>query len=63
MLRPVAFSLIRFPHRSCPLPLATPLNDPDVQELGTSSLFVHDNDKVLLKVSVYITHRPHSLFQ
>lgn len=40
---------------SCPLPVRTNgrIVDPEHQELGTSSLFVHDNDKVLLKVIKY----------
>ena len=49
-----ARSLARWLARSCPL---MPLNrdgsvqfDADSQELGTTQLFVHDNDKVLLKV-------------
>eukprot|EP00897_Mesotaenium_endlicherianum_P000584 jgi/Mesen1/10526/ME000083S10030 len=40
---------------SCPLPYTRngSATDPELQELGTSSLFVHDNDKVLLKTIKY----------
>eukprot|EP00271_Cylindrocystis_brebissonii_P011493 TRINITY_DN2932_c0_g1_i3.p1 TRINITY_DN2932_c0_g1~~TRINITY_DN2932_c0_g1_i3.p1 ORF type:complete len:642 (-),score=84.60 TRINITY_DN2932_c0_g1_i3:31-1794(-) len=37
---------------SCPLPVGQ-LDDDELQELGTDNLFVHDNDKVLLKVIKY----------